>query len=59
MFIYKLTFISLTSEIGHIQYFRKQLTDIETRRIIEATDQADSHRSIGKGFKHQDSTISR
>ena len=41
------------------QYLRKQVTHIEIGRIIEATDQGESHRSIGKGFKDRNSTANR
>ena len=48
-------FLTNTSEIGHIQYFRKQLTDIEIVRVIEATDQGESHMSIRKSSNHRNS----
>nr|XP_012564645.1 uncharacterized protein LOC105848941 [Hydra vulgaris] len=38
---------------------RKHLTDVEIGRIIEAADQGESHRSIGKRFKRENATISR
>ncbi|XP_047139882.2 uncharacterized protein LOC124815323 [Hydra vulgaris] len=38
---------------------RKHLTDVEIGRINEAADQGESHRSIGKCFKRENSTNSR
>nr|XP_047143264.1 uncharacterized protein LOC124817353 [Hydra vulgaris] len=45
--------------VKNIEQKRKHLTDVDIGRIIEAADQGESHRSIGKRFKRENSTISR